>query len=404
MNDNERQFEEFVRGINFDDRPDPGHRDGLEEKLLRVLSNRPRRKWPLQTWRILMKNRLTRLAAAVVLLVAVGGLLSILDKSVAPAYAVGQTVDAIRQVKTVHLAGEFYKQGKFECWMKFDGNPDRPTHVWLGREGQSICKICSPQGVFGLNRRTSWVHLAARDERGKDWILKFGSFFEEAVKKAGTDESVEIGTEARTDGKEFIVISIKTPNREQKFLVDSVTKLPISFSTTRDDAPMEMMKKTLAIRNLEWIRYNEQPPEGIFDMPPDAKLVESEVDCMVDPDSGLVVDGMSRQEACLAITKQACQAMIDLDVVRLESLALFFKLWPPEAWEMVRDAKAAGKWIQGYEITGTPYQEGDVWYVPCLLKLADNKTEINTPMIKFYQMEGKTYCFAIGSKEKGVVD
>jgi len=404
MNDNERQFEEFVRGINFDDKYDPVHRDGLEEKLLCVLSKHPRRKWSLQTWRILMKNRVTRLATAAVLLVAMGGLLSVLDKSAAPAYAVGQTIDAIRQVKTVHLAGEFYKQGKFECWMRFGGDPDRPTHVWLGREGQSISKICSPQGIFGLNRRTNWVHLAARDERNKDWIPKFGSFFEEAVKKSGTDESVEIGTEAHADGKVFIVIRIKTPNRERKFLVDSVTKLPLSFSTTRDDDPMEMMKKTLAVKNLEWIRYNEQPPEGIFDMPPDAKLVESEADCMVDPDSGLVVDGISRQEACLAITKQACQAMIDLDVAKLESLALFFRLWPPEAWEKVRDAKAAGKWIHGYEITAAPYQEGDVWYVPCLLKLADNKTEMNTPMIKFYQMEGKTYCFAIGSKEKGIVD
>src|SRR4030042_5055134 len=70
MNDNERQFEEFVRGINFDDKSDPVHRDGLEEKLLCVLSRCPRRKWSLQTWRILMKNRVTRLATAAVLLVA----------------------------------------------------------------------------------------------------------------------------------------------------------------------------------------------------------------------------------------------------------------------------------------------------------------------------------------------
>lgn len=38
MNDNEKQFENFVRGIKFDDNPDPEHRDKLEEDLLNALA------------------------------------------------------------------------------------------------------------------------------------------------------------------------------------------------------------------------------------------------------------------------------------------------------------------------------------------------------------------------------
>ena len=38
MNDNERQFEDFVSNINFDETPDPSHRDKLEEDLLHVLA------------------------------------------------------------------------------------------------------------------------------------------------------------------------------------------------------------------------------------------------------------------------------------------------------------------------------------------------------------------------------
>jgi hypothetical protein len=271
--------------------------------------------------------------------------------------------------------------------------------------GHNMCKICSPEGVFGLNKRTQAVHFARRDERDKTWIIRFGSFFKDAVRKAGKTDSVDIYSEPdpKTD-KEFFLVHIKTSNREQKFLVDAETKLPVRFSTIREDAPMEMMRKTLAVKNLEWIRYNEQPPEGIFEMPSDAKIVGSEVDCMVDPDSGLIADGMSRQGACLAITRQACQAMIDLDIPTLTNLSLLFRLWSPEIWQMVKEMKDDGQWVQGYEITGAPYQEGDIWYVPCLLKLADNKAEMNTPMIKFYMMEGKTYCFIIGSKEKGIVD
>jgi len=66
--------------------------------------------------------------------------------------------------------------------------------------------------------------------------------------------------------------------------------------------------------------------------------------------------------------------------------------------------KEAGQWVQSYEITGEPYPEGNGWYLPTELKLPDGKTEIQTVMIKFYNFDGTTRCFSIGSKEKGVVD
>ena len=357
-------------------------------------------------WRIIMKTKIAKLTtAAVVIIAVIFGLTAILDHGTATAYAVTQTIEAIKEVKTVYMTGEFYKQGKFECWMKFDGDPDKPTHIWLGRTGVNVCKICSPEGVFGLNKRTKVVRFAPRDERDKHWFIKFGSFFEDAVKKSGTNDAVKICEEQNDKtSKSTIVVYITTPKREQKFLVDPETKLPISFTTVRDDDPMEMVRKTLAVKHLTEICYNEQPPEGIFDMPTDARITEEEVDCLVDPDSGLIVDGMTREEACLAIAKQTCQALVDLDIHELKSLALLFRSWPAQAWEGAEEMKSAGKWVQGYQITGEPYQEGKLWYVPCELKSADDKTEINTPMIKFYDMEGHTYAFIIGSKEKGVVD
>jgi hypothetical protein len=139
-------------------------------------------------------------------------------------------------------------------------------------------------------------------------------------------------------------------------------------------------------------------------MPKDAKIMEEEEDSMVDPDSGLVADGMSRPEACLAIVKQTVQALIDVDVATLCKLDLFFRLYTPEIWEKIKEMKAAGQWVNNFNITGDPYQEGELWYVPCEIRGIAGKSEVQTPMIKFYEMEGKTICFIIGSKEKGVVD
>ena len=376
-------------------------------KVLEALSNSTPalHREAVSIWRMIMKNRITKLVAVAVIILAVLISISVLDKSVTSAYALEQTVEAIRKIETVYMAGEFYKQGKFECWMKYDGDPDRPTHVWLGRTGHNMCKICSPEGIFGLNKRSKAVHFARRDERDKDWIIKFGSFFEDAVRQAQKTDSVEIYTEKNPEtGKEHIVVHIETTNREQMFFVDPKTKLPISFTTIRDDNPTEMMKMTLAVKNLEEIRYNEQPTKGIFEMPPDAVVVESEVDCMVDPDSGLIADDMTQEQACLEIAKQTGQALVNVDQVTLCKLDLFFRLYPPQIWEQIKKMKENRQWVKEVVITGEPYQEGQLWYVPLEIRNQTGKSEVQNAMIKFYEMEGKIFCFIIGSKENGVVD
>ena len=376
-------------------------------KTLEILNSRKqdRHSEANSIWRKIMNSKITQLSTAAILILGVLLAISIIDKTATPAYAFSQTIDAIQEIKTVYMEGEFYNQGNFECWMKYDGNPDKPTHVWLGRTGHNLCKICSPDGVFGLNKRTNRVHFAIRDERNKDWILKFGSFFEDAVSKASKEDSINVynDTDPMT-GNEIIVVDIKTLNREQKFIVDPETKLPVSFKTVRDDDPMEMIRKTLAVKNLTEICYNEEPPEGIFDLPADAVVVEEEVDCIVDPDSGFIADKMTKQEACQEIVKQTGQALVDLDVDTLCKCDLFFRLYTPDIWEQIRKIKEDGQWVSEFNITGEPYQENELWYVPCEIKTAGGQAEIQNPMIKFYEMEGKTFCFIIGSKEKGVVD
>jgi len=366
-----------------------------------------------------MQGRKAPLAVAAIVVVAITLGISVFHNSANPAYAVGQTIDAIKRIETVYMKGEFYKQGPFVCWMRFDGDPDRPTHVWLGRTGENLCKICSPEGVFGLNQRTHRVHYASRDERGKSWIPKFGSLFKDTLRQAGSSGAIQIDDgndvitirQARSsdaiqisDANDVITIRIATPQREQEFLIDAQSKLPIRFTTVRDDNPMEMMRWTLAVKHRTEIRYNEEPPACIFDKPAGAMVVEEEVDCMVDPDSGLIADGMTPEEACLTIVRQTGQALVDLDQATLCKLDLFFRLYPPTIWDQIRKIKEAGQWVSEVAITGVPYREGDLWYVPLEVRSGTDRKETQNAMIKFYEFDGKTLCFIIGSREKGVVD
>lgn len=401
MNDREKEFENYVRGIQFDDTPEYNHRDKLEQNLLKVLDEQSQYKsQTLKIWRIIMKNRIRKIAVAAIVIVAVLLTISIFEESVTPAYAFEQTIDAIKRVKTVHMAGEFYWQGKFECWLRFDGNPDVPTHMWLGlpRGHLGMVMVCSPDGLFHFNRTTNYVFPISQDQRGRKWIIKFNSFFEDAVKAAGKMDAVTI-----TDEEQNIVVHVHSPKRDQQFLVDPETKLPISFSTTRDDDPMEMIKG-MKVKNLEWIRYNQEPPDGIFKVPDDAKVVQYGFDCWVTPDSGLVADGMTRQQACLEIVRQTGKALIDLDIEKLCKLDLFFHRYAPEHWDLLKKRKESGPWVNEYVITGDIYEEGEFWYVPSEIRISDGKREVLTMMIKFYEMEGKTICIIVGSKETGVAD
>ena len=89
-------------------------------KVLEALSNSTPalHREAVSIWRMIMKNRTIKFAAAAVIILAALLSISVLDKSVTSAYAFEQTVEAMKKIETVYMAGEFYKQGKFECWMK----------------------------------------------------------------------------------------------------------------------------------------------------------------------------------------------------------------------------------------------------------------------------------------------
>lgn len=94
MNDNEKEFENFVREIEFDDTPDSGHRDKLEQELLSTIAKQPRQKsQPLRIWRTIMKSRIRKLAVAAVVIITV--LVGIYQVGGARA-AFGQMTEAVR--------------------------------------------------------------------------------------------------------------------------------------------------------------------------------------------------------------------------------------------------------------------------------------------------------------------
>lgn len=77
MTNDEKHFKNFIASIEFDDTPGYNHREELEQDLRAALARQSGRKpQPLSIWRTIMNNRITRIAAAAVIAIAVLGPLS----------------------------------------------------------------------------------------------------------------------------------------------------------------------------------------------------------------------------------------------------------------------------------------------------------------------------------------
>jgi len=99
MNDNEKYIQEYVKDIPFD-ASDSEHRDVLKKQLLNAFpKHRLQPTEPsVQTWRIIMNSKITKLAAAAVVLVAVMLGLNLMSKTSGVVWA--EVVKRLEQIKT----------------------------------------------------------------------------------------------------------------------------------------------------------------------------------------------------------------------------------------------------------------------------------------------------------------
>ena len=148
MNNDERQFEDFVSNIKFDDTPDPSHREKLEQELLGTLAKQTTRQ--IKIWRTIMKSPITKLAAAAVIIIAVALSIIFLDKSATPAYAVTDMPELFEQAKVIHIQGWHYFGGdrmpngkkippvEVDNWIDLENGRSRHTRTGLSIDKNGV--------------------------------------------------------------------------------------------------------------------------------------------------------------------------------------------------------------------------------------------------------------------------
>jgi hypothetical protein len=344
-------------------------------------------------WRCAMQKPWGKIAvAAFIILMALVFALLMPGEVTPTAYAVQEILDAMDTIQTLHFKAEFYKQGPFECWMRFDDPAKKPTHMSLLRAGEPLRTIDIPKGSFVYNERTNRVFPKIRDERQKNWYLDFGGFFRKTLLEAVKNDSIVISraTDDETGG-EVIVFDVDEGDRECTYVIDATTKLPLRFSTHVTHKPQVFMKRTLAVKNISFIEYNPSIPDGFFEVPADAETVTNEHDITFHPGVGLQVDGLAHEEACIKLIHETLAALNAYDFVTVEKLLFPFMVPPPDKIQEIRTAVGDKQGVTIIEM-GEPYETEGYWYVPLKSQEFNGKLKDEQVPVRFYEFEGHSYC------------
>ncbi len=342
----------------------------------------------LNIWRIIMKNPMTKLAtAAAVILIAVLGI-TFLDKSATPAYAVEQTIDALRHITSVHIVGRGWDNELVNLWMKINPETGKADYSYLkcpfiydGRTFEFVV-ISTPEISYQYNKTENVVKVFERQliETG----FEFDRIFESIAENLDEDQRMEVypGKDPQT-GSDVLVLLVQGGDQLTKLTIDPETKLPLSLETFGP-------QKT-DLKRTEKITYNEPIPQGLFEfqIPDDAEVINlSDIEAMLDnPYAGIPVDNLTEKEASVLVAEEYWLALINEDWPRVE------KLRPIRSAQEWSEMKRNNPPVELLEVGQAYWQKGCGEPVtPCIVRYADGKIlEIKT-YPRFREIDGEKTC------------
>ncbi|MBN2588355.1 MAG: hypothetical protein JXA96_00715 [Sedimentisphaerales bacterium] len=280
MNDNQKYIEKFINDIPFDS-PDNEHRDELKKQLLnsfpkhRLQSQKP----TSNIRRIIMKSKITKFAAAAVLIIAIVLSLTIWDT---PAYALEQTIKAYEGLRYVHIKD--FREGESEpreFWVELDEKEQVKRirvyiPAWAEREGPLVA-IWSEGKLQTLRQNNNIVGTVSDETLGPE-ILKIINEFDprmvvKDLYKLETEGQVQITTNEPSSKSEPIVITAEFQNnkatRQIVLFVDQSTKL-----VTRIILPINDTEDGYQ-HSLEFSDYNVALDDRVFMLEPTPEIAKS---------------------------------------------------------------------------------------------------------------------------------
>ncbi len=281
MNDDERQFEDFVSSIKFDDTPDHSHRNKLEGSLLAAIAKQPRQ---IKIWRIIMKSRMTKLAAAAVIIIVLMLGINYLGTPTDGASTVfAAAMDRVKQARTFSCTEIFEvgyedggKRGKYllkqrlmfkepdlkrrealtSPWPRYIGEI---TITDFGKRQQLILRpydmtatLYDRSSDYDVDDKTGELRLTQLDTSLRDRLLKLS---------AGAVE--DLGR-VKLEGKSVRMLQSHRNNRITMVWIDPQTNYPVQIEHKwTDQRRSPVMYTSIQIdAELDDALFSLEPPEG----------------------------------------------------------------------------------------------------------------------------------------------
>jgi outer membrane lipoprotein-sorting protein len=232
-------------------------------------------------WRIIMKSRTTRFATAAMLVLAVVLFINIFNQTTAPAWAIEETIKALKQFDSLYISGVFFDEkgvmSNFELWAKpHSENNHRSGDFRIEIKDKETAVVIEEENItYRYYPKNNTVIILDGLQNSIKPFWPGSNFFQEL--KENAKEWKENNGEDR-EGKRCVFVTCtytmdRLPGRRFEFWFefDVETKLPVhmkikDYSTTRG---MEQY-------NMDEIICNPEIPDGIFkfEIPEGAKVIQ----------------------------------------------------------------------------------------------------------------------------------
>ena len=301
-------------------------RKRIFDNVAAVLDDKQKRKPAIirpNVWRIIMKSRITKLAATAVIVMALVFSMTIMDKSVASAYALEKTIAAYGSLRYVNIKD--FKDSESEpkeFWVEFDEQEQVKNFrvyipAWdMPSEGAKIALWKDDKLQVWIKKNN--VLLTIHDKaRGLEML--------NLVKQCDPRSVVEELYQLEAEGK--VEIEISEPTLESEPIVITANYLPqsdyaggqivlfidqLTLLVTR--AVINQLKGFGGYQHsgrLEYSDYNIEVDESVFtlwEVPDDVMRIDQ-----TGAEVGLVQGQLSDEEIAIELARQFLQALVDHD-------------------------------------------------------------------------------------------
>jgi len=253
-----RKTERAVRELDVRPRPEV-HRKTLSDLIEIHVAHRDGGS-KARFWITLAHPALRGLAAVVLVIASLAALVYV-QHFPAPAYAIEQTVEALRKTSIVHILGRDWDDRQIEIWSKVNPETGLIDHWHIRHIDEGLVIISTPQNTFSYDETANTVRI--QDGPGVASIFRLGEFFAGMNSLAERFEGRITYSEVVDPGsaQQLLVLTMSAPQLEIRSLIDSETKLPISIDTVRG----ERLGAYDALKHATKIAYDDVPPAGLFD-------------------------------------------------------------------------------------------------------------------------------------------